>query len=101
MKRTLILTASLLLAGLGTTALPAADKKVKAKPGHGGLEREFQELLQHCDKDKDGAVSKDEFTKNQPAGKDPGKTAEWFAKKDTNKDDKLTHEEFVPPPGKK
>ena len=103
MKRTAILALTALVMIFTGTSLSAADKgkSAKGKPGADANMREFEEILKRCDKDGDGAVSHDEFIKNQPAGKDPAKVEEWFQKHDRNHDGKLTRDEFMPLPGKK
>ena len=108
MKLTLMSAVAAILAVFTSTALHAVDKgKVPAakvgkdKTGANGHADEFDSLLKQCDTNKDGAVSWDEFSKHQPAGKDPKKSKEWFDKKDINHDGVLTRDEFAPPPNKK
>ena len=107
MKPKLIATVVLALAV--STAAFAKDKTKpgtdanggKGKPGENHQMQMFDDLLKNADANKDGAVTLDEFLKHQPAGKDPGKSRDWFNGQDRNHDGKLTREDFEPPPSKK
>ena len=82
----------------GKVEKPANKGEKTGKPGAGS--NDFGNLLKQSDKNKDGAVTKEEFLESQPAGKDADKSREWFAKHDTNKDDKITKEDYAKPEGK-
>lgn len=115
MKSSLLLTAILAL-GLSlslraedkpaaTVKKPGAEKGAGAakagKPGSGNAGEQFANLLKQCDENKDGAVTKDEFLKNQPPGKDAAKSEQWFTDQDKDKDGKITKQDYVRTDGKK
>jgi hypothetical protein len=81
MKNRTLLTAALAALLSLPLALSAADE---AKKKGGGFES--------MDANKDGKLSKEEFTKNQ---KDPAKAESRFAQLDTNKDGFLSKEEVA------
>jgi N-sulfoglucosamine sulfohydrolase len=65
--------------------LPAADKTEKRPTGRAAL---FTRL----DKDKDGKLSKAEFS----AGRKPEEAERWFGERDTNGDGFISREEYLP-----
>lgn len=74
---------------------------VKKKPGASAGKNEFASVLERCDDNRDQAVTLAEFQKNQPAGKDAAAVEKWFLTRDSNRDGKLSKEDFKPVASKK
>lgn len=86
MKLSVITLSTLLLGSVAFAqdATPAASPKKKAST---------EDRFKKYDKDKDGSITLEEFTKG---AKDPEKATAAFKKKDKDSDGKLTLEEFAP-----
>lgn len=74
---------------------------VKKRPGASAGKNEFASVLERCDDNRDQAVTLAEFQKNQPAGKDAAAVEKWFQTRDSNRDGKLSKEDFKPAASKK
>lgn len=78
-----------------------ATPPVKKKPGAPAAKDEFASVLERCDENRDHAVTLAEFQRNQPEGKDAAAVEKWFQTRDSNRDGKLSKEDFKPATSKK